>query len=281
MRPFRSNILLLQTLALLTTLGKGCEFHTSYLDLETARIIFQNNMARQADETSQSPPRKIAINNVRVFDGYKLLDAATVVIEGGLIGTDSTGAKNVDGAGGVLLPGLVDSHCHPDSIAHLEDLSRFGITTGLVAACFSREVCTSLQNHPGLSDVRLASSRATVPGGAIAGANFTLTIDPKGENLIHNASQAVEWVGSQVESGADFIKVVSEPPGWDPQTFRALTQASHKLNRMVICHATDYESTKQAVEARVDQLHHTPLDKALDIPVATLFRENTRSQYRP
>jgi hypothetical protein len=93
-------------------------------------------MARWAGNISQSLPKKLAINNVRVFDGYRLLDPATVVIDGGLIGVDPTGAENIDGAGGVLLPGLLDSHCHPENITHLKDLSRFGVTTGLIAAFF-------------------------------------------------------------------------------------------------------------------------------------------------
>jgi imidazolonepropionase-like amidohydrolase len=276
MLHFRSKLVLLQNIALLIGLGKGCEFHTGgYSGLETARNTFQNNIARWVGNTSQSPPKKLAINNVRVFDGYKLLDPATVVIDGGFIGVDPTGAENIDGAGGVLLPGLLDSHCHPENITHLEDLSRFGVTTGLIAACFSKELCASLQNHRGLADVRLASSRATAPGGVIA--NFSVTIDPRGENLVHNASQAVQWVGRQVETGADYIKLVSETPGgFDQQTFSALTQASHQLNKTVICHAIDYESTKKAIAARVDQVHHTPLDKALDISLATLLRSNNQ-----
>jgi imidazolonepropionase-like amidohydrolase len=273
---FRSKLVLLQIIELLTDLGEGCEFHTSgYPGLETARNTFENNIARLAGNTSQL--QKIAINNVRVFDGYRLLDPATVVIDGGLIGVDPTGAENIDGAGGVLLPGLLDSHCHPENITHLKDLGRFGVTTGLIAACFSHDLCVSLRNHRGLPDVRQASSRATAPGGHIAMANFTVTIDPSGENLIHNASQAVQWVGRQVEAGADYIKLVSEAPGgFNRQTFDALTQTSHQLNKTVICHATDYESIKQALAARVDQVHHAPLDKALDISLVTLFRANNQ-----
>jgi hypothetical protein len=48
---------------------------------------------------------RTAITNVRVFDGHRLLDPATVVVDGERIGTDATGARVVDGRGGALLPG--------------------------------------------------------------------------------------------------------------------------------------------------------------------------------
>ena len=53
------------------------------------------------------PPgaHKIALTNVRVFDGSGLVPGRTVVIEGGLIGADPAGAETINGDGGVLLPG--------------------------------------------------------------------------------------------------------------------------------------------------------------------------------
>jgi imidazolonepropionase-like amidohydrolase len=64
---------------------------------------------------------RIAITDVRVFDGQRLLDPATVVIDGDRIGTDPAGAEVVDGVGGVLLPGLIDAHVH---LRGSEDLER-------------------------------------------------------------------------------------------------------------------------------------------------------------
>src|ERR1700689_4760376 len=49
---------------------------------------------------------KIALTNVRVFDGRRLVPGSTVVIEDALIGSDPAAARRVDGAGRVLLPGL-------------------------------------------------------------------------------------------------------------------------------------------------------------------------------
>ena len=61
--------------------------------------------------------------NIRVFDGEKVHQSATVVVKNGKIASVSTsalsgveeGATTIDGAGQTLLPGLIESHMH----AHL------------------------------------------------------------------------------------------------------------------------------------------------------------------
>ena len=74
---------------------------------------------------------KIALTNVRVFDGRRLVPGSTVVIEDALIGSDPAGARRVDGAGQVLLPGLIDAHVHVDGQHHLAALASYGVTTVL------------------------------------------------------------------------------------------------------------------------------------------------------
>ncbi len=64
----------------------------------------------------------IAVCNVRLFDGTQLVPGSTVVVENGVItavriATDSPGTQVIDGAGGVLLPGLIDAHVHLDGPA--------------------------------------------------------------------------------------------------------------------------------------------------------------------
>ena len=50
---------------------------------------------------------KIALTNVRRFDGRTLQPGSTVVISGGRIGTDPAGARIVDGQGG---SNVINSH---------------------------------------------------------------------------------------------------------------------------------------------------------------------------
>ena len=75
--------------------------------------------------------RKTAITNVRVFDGSKLTEPTTIVIQGEKIVSDGSNAVEIDGQGETLLPGLIDAHVHIFQREELEKLAKAGITTAL------------------------------------------------------------------------------------------------------------------------------------------------------
>ncbi|MFG2495390.1 hypothetical protein ACGFSD_30680 [Streptomyces caniferus] len=60
--------------------------------------------AAAPSEADTSPRRRTALTNVRVFDGRELRAPDTVVIDGDRIGTDPSGAREIDGGGATLLP---------------------------------------------------------------------------------------------------------------------------------------------------------------------------------
>ena len=104
---------------------------------------------------------KIALTNVRAFDGERLLEPATVVIDGDRIGDDQEGARTWEGDGGVLLPGLIDCHIHLTDESTLAALARQGVTTALDMGTDSPELVASLRNRPGVTDVRSSGASAT------------------------------------------------------------------------------------------------------------------------
>lgn len=69
-----------------------------------------------ADDQPDSTADDLLIRDVRVFNGTRLVAADSVVVRGGLIARVAvglhvgSGARVVDGVGGTLLPGLIDSH---------------------------------------------------------------------------------------------------------------------------------------------------------------------------
>jgi imidazolonepropionase-like amidohydrolase len=71
------------------------------------------------------------IRNIRVFDGYGMTDIEKVAIENGVISDKNSGEAVIDGDGGVLLPGFIDSHVHLYERDNLEQLCMHGITTAL------------------------------------------------------------------------------------------------------------------------------------------------------
>src|ERR1700728_1320969 len=98
---------------------------------------------------------KIALTNVRVFDGRRLVPGSTVVIEDALIGSDPAGAQRVDGAGRVGLPGLIAAHVHIDGPQHLAALASYGVTTALDMASVPA-VTAPLRGLAGQTDIRHA-----------------------------------------------------------------------------------------------------------------------------
>ena len=51
-----------------------------------------------------------ALANVRVFGGQNLTESTAIYIKNGILVDHVEGAVEVDGQGGVILPGLFDAH---------------------------------------------------------------------------------------------------------------------------------------------------------------------------
>jgi imidazolonepropionase-like amidohydrolase len=207
-----------------------------------------------------------AITNVAVFDGHGFSGPRMIMIKDGRIIDEDSWSREaphevIDGAGHTLLPGLIDSHFHPDTVAHLKEATRYGVTTGVVMACPDPQLCASLQGHIGLSRLMLASA----PGAAVDSIHGRLMGLDYSTALGRISTPSVtEWVDKQVASGADIIKLIASTSGLDHNTLSAATTATHARGLQVACHATDYKSVQQALSAGGDQIHHVPLDKALD-----------------
>lgn len=52
-------------------------------------------------------------------------------------GAAITGAPTVDGTGKFLIPGLIESHVHPQTCDDLSVLSGYGVTTAMNIACLN------------------------------------------------------------------------------------------------------------------------------------------------
>ena len=67
----------------------------------------------------------VAFQNVRVFDGTKVIPVANVIVRDGTIAAVGAevgipnGATVIDGRGKTLLPGLIDAHTHAFTADHL------------------------------------------------------------------------------------------------------------------------------------------------------------------
>src|SRR5580693_7953198 len=201
---------------------------------------------------------KIALTNVRVFDGERLLESATVVIDGDRIGSDPAGATTWEGDGRVLLPGLIDCHIHLTDSSTLAALARQGVTTGLDMGTWPPELIASLRGRPGVTDVRSSGTGATHP------ASMHAKRMGRAQGLVADPDEARAYVSQRVAEGADYIKIIVDPPGFDEATVRALVVAAHAHGLRTIAHAAARDAALLAQAAGVDILTHAPIDRPLD-----------------
>lgn len=222
-----------------------------------------------------------AITNAQIFDGSEVIDERTVVLDGGLIravgGPIPQDATIVDGTGGTLLPGLIDSHVHTD-MDGLRDALAFGVTTELEMQ--GRWTAKKRRQIAGRNDV--ADLRTSMMGVRPKGGHPSEYITASGNLLIRylarlpfvmpsvqTPDQATRFVAKQVAGGADYIKIFVEDgsvigypglPVLDDATLRAAVAAAHRQGKLAIAHISTAYGAERVTAAGVDGLAHLFLD---------------------
>jgi imidazolonepropionase-like amidohydrolase len=207
------------------------------------------------------PANRTALTGARVFDGERLTEPRTVVIDGAVIGSDPAGAREIDAAGAVLLPGLIDAHLHLHGRDTLEQLAGYGVTTGLDMACWPRERVDSLRGVAGLTDIRSAGLPAIGP----AGPHIRIPGMPP-EAIVTDPGQARGFVDTRVAEGSDYLKIVAEAPGGggpSQATIDALVAAAHERGLTVVVHASSTGAFAMALNSGAEVITHAPLDQPL------------------
>jgi imidazolonepropionase-like amidohydrolase len=214
--------------------------------------------------TARSRGEKIALTNVRVFDGRELRRPSTVVIDGGIVDGNSAGARMIDAGGATLLPGFIDAHVHLLEEGHLQQLADFGVTTTLDMGAWPPAMVDSLRNRTGMADVRSAGIPATT-----AGSSHSRLPGWPAEEVVDGPAGAARFVTDRIAEGADYIKLIVDTPGPDQQILDALVAASHRHGKLTVAHAASTAAVDMALQAGVDMITHVPLDRPLTVCTAT------------
>ncbi|GGM93065.1 imidazolonepropionase [Lentzea pudingi] len=233
------------------------------------------------------PSGLTAITNAKVFDGERVLDLHTVLIEGssivGVAGEAPSRAHVVDAAGAMLLPGLIDAHVHT-SVDGLRDALRFGVTTELeMQGDFTAAGRKAIAGRDDLADVRSAGFGLTAPGGHPselvpdgppgegAGEEPELNSGANpAESEVTTPDQAVAAVRKRVDGGSDYIKIMIEDghvlgapnlPMMSDATIKAAVREAQRLGKLAVAHALTVQATEQALAAGMNGLSHVFLDR--------------------
>jgi imidazolonepropionase-like amidohydrolase len=209
----------------------------------------------------------VVFNDVRVFDGERVLPSATVTIANGAIASvtkpsrEAPNATRIDGRGLTLLPGLIDAHDHTGGRREsLRDAARFGVTT--IVDLFDRPermraLRRAVTDAPSCGEANYFSAGL---GATVKGGHAYFSDD---QRTVMGPADAEAFVRERVADGSEYIKIVVEHgfagkplPTLNAATAKALIGAAHRSGKLAIVHATWPADARMVVETGADGLAH-------------------------
>lgn len=225
---------------------------------------------------SAAIPGAFVIQNVRAFDGTKMLGPTTVIVAQGKIlglGNDLAlpeGAAVLDGSGKTLLPGFIDSHAHIWSADQLEQSAVFGATTVLDMGCGDPAIGVQLRRQASdagssIADLRFAGYAVTAPNGH--GTEYGFPVP-----TITQPEEAQAFIDARISEGSDYIKLIYEDgralgmtmPTISKALLKAAIDATHRRGKLALVHIGSLQGARDAVEVGADGLAHTFIDQSPD-----------------
>jgi len=260
----------------------------------------------------QSAPAALAITNVKVFTGERVIERAVInVVDGKIvsIGDDAAapGAARIDGAGMTALPGLIDAHVHllwagemdeAEVRAHVEGglqqtLQAFlnrGVTTVLSLADPTDLVLRTRQE---LRDGTRAGPRLlcagpafTAPGGhpAVTFCRSKPWCRSQAAFETSSAEEARQHVRRLAQRGIDAIKIVNQGEKYlgkvplvqiDPAVMRGIVEEAGAQRLPVVVHIWTEAEALQAIAAGAN-LAHPPAQPLASDTLPRALREADR-----
>ena len=218
----------------------------------------------------------LAVQNVCLFDGERVIPSANVIVRGGLIAAAGPGmaipggAEIMDGRGKMLLPGLIDAHVHVWTTDNLKQCPVFGVTTVVdmfMNTTLLKAVKTSqFSAHPPLQAFLVSPGiMATVAGGH--GTQFGFAIP-----TIAAETDLQAFVDARIAEGADFIKITQDDfsaygmtrPTLSNERVAGLIRAAHRRGKIAVIHAATLKNCQDALAAGVDGLAHLYFENKSD-----------------
>jgi imidazolonepropionase-like amidohydrolase len=234
------------------------------------RILLVGFAVVLCDALLASAPAVTAIVGARLIDGTGALpiDGSVVIVENDRIRaagprgriTIPRAAAVVDASGKVLMPGLVDAHCHinqppGDMKRYWLAQLRWGVTTMRSAGNDKPETVPLFRQTR--AGVFLA------PRSYTAGQGFSVSGPYPGAPTFKptTAGDARSNVQNLKAQNVDFIKIWMTNPKFPPEVIEAIVDEGRKQGLPIIAHVTDIASLHQLADQGVTDFLHNPIDQ--------------------
>ncbi|MFJ6671239.1 amidohydrolase family protein [Actinosynnema sp. NPDC091369] len=194
---------------------------------------------------------------------------SVAVADGVLV--ERAGGAEVDGRGGYLLPGLIDTHVHVDHPDQLATGLRWGVTTMLDMGTPRWEELRAWRDSDddARADLRGVSSPAcAVRGRAVRKMGFPAS------TAVRGPEDAARWTADRLAQGPDYLKVVLEerlpfqPEPLSPDTVAAIVSHAHRAGKKVVVHAASSRAYTVALDAGADIITHAPIRDTVSADLA-------------
>ncbi|HKS10642.1 MAG TPA: amidohydrolase family protein [Pyrinomonadaceae bacterium] len=234
------------------------------LSLLLVIVTFATGVAQTTSQTSTAP-QTIAFVNVNVvpFDRERILEGQTVIVRDGRIAEIGpanktkapAGAREIDGRGKYLMPGLADMHVHLFPGTGKDDLAQQQLQLFLANGVTTVRNMIGKPEHIALRD-RVAKREVLGPTIYTAG-------PPLLGNNVSTPEIAERVVTEQKNAGYDLLKVHE---GLSPETYAAIAATAKRVGIPFAGHVTATVGLKRALEAQQTSIEH--LDGYLQAMVA-------------
>ncbi|KAK7949266.1 uncharacterized protein PG986_010152 [Apiospora aurea] len=192
---------------------------------------------------------------------------------GRAMNASSPATVTIDGTGQYLIPGLIDSHAHVNSIGGLENFTAYGVSTVFNMGCENYTLCNALKGHRGLVTFLTAGLPAVGPGSPHAIIMYRSASGTYNETT----QDPTTWAAAVFGNGSDYLKIIAETRGPGQEAQIELVAATHRLGRKTMTHAAFLEPVNQAIASRTDGIQHLPQDGLLTAEQLNTIRKQKQT----